>query len=198
MILQIIKNKVLKQSKQKKLLVGLGNITTKYQNTRHNVGFMLINYLKEQLNFPDFEEKPNLFCFLTKKTDPNQLTILAKPTTYMNDSGKAIKKIMKYFKIQISDIIIVHDDLDIEFGHYKIQKQKGPRVHNGITSVENQLGTNDFVRIRIGIETRNNQERIKFQGKDFVLSDFKNQEKEQLNKQIFPKIYSDLENSSTI
>lgn len=84
----------------------------------------------------------------------------------MNESGKAVKSLMKFFKISPEDIIVIHDDLDLGLGNYKLQKGKGPKVHNGILSIENSLGTKDFWRLRLGIENRQNK---KIPGERYVL-----------------------------
>lgn len=159
-----------------KLLLGLGNIGEKYANTRHNVGFMYLNYLAKKLNLNNFENKNNLQCMITKNED----FILAKPTTMMNNSGLAAKAIIDFYNLKTDDLIVIHDDLDIKIGEYKLQKEKGPKDHNGIESIERQLKTNEFKRLRIGIENRNLENKIN--GEKYVLSDFTNEEKKILEK----------------
>jgi len=112
------------------LIVGLGNPGKKYEKTRHNIGSKIISEL-ESLNLENIS--------------------LAKPTTFMNESGKAVKKLLKSYKLNPNDLIIIHDDIDIPLGEFKIQKNRGSAGHKGIQSIIDALGTKDFQRIRIGI-----------------------------------------------
>ncbi len=160
-----------------KLFVGLGNPEPKYSSNRHNIGYMVIDALadafktKYKRKAPAFSQK-----FLQSIiSDFTPFAVLAKPMKYMNDSGVAVKKIIDNYKIAPSDLYVIHDDLDIPLGEYKIQMAKGPKVHNGITSIEDELGTKEFGRIRIGIENRDQQNRTK--GEKYVLEDFTEEEK---------------------
>lgn len=173
-----------------KLIAGLGNPGDTYTNTRHNVGFMCVDYFADQLESPAFTYNKKFDAETTNATVQAEKIILVKPQTYMNDSGRAIKEIIKYNNIEPKDIIIVHDDLDIEFGEFKIQTGKGPKGHNGIISVENHLGTVDFMRARIGVQSDVEYD----SGKDFVLSRFTKEEMENLTR-IFSDLYSLLSKS---
>ena len=130
-----------------KLIVGLGNYGDEYQKTRHNYGFMVIDAFAQRNNFPDF--KLSLFSLISIKSD----IVIAKPQTYMNNSGKAVKAIMDYYKIEPKDIIIVHDDIDIDLGKIKEDKDRGSAGHNGIKSIIDSLKTKDFLRLRMGINS---------------------------------------------
>lgn len=99
----------------------------------------------------------------------NHKTLIAKPQTYMNRVGESIAQLKRFYKISTDDIIIAHDDLDLSLGNFKIQKGRGPKIHNGVISIENHLKTDDFWRIRIGIDNRTD---IRHEGKDYVLSTF--------------------------
>ena len=158
-----------------KLIVGFGNPGHQYNKNRHNVGCMFVDYLKE-------EQKSN-------NDDMWKKIVLIKPQTFMNESGKEVAKSRNFYKISPDDIFVVHDDLDIRLGEFKIQKGKGPRIHNGILSVEKELNTPDFYRIRIGIDNRNPENRVA--GQHYVLTDF---DKEEIHtvKEVFKKIYSEL------
>jgi len=145
-----------------KLIVGLGNPGEKYKNNRHNVGYMLIDYLINELRITDYGLKPY-------KTD-----------CYMNESGKFVKKLIRNSQSAIEQLIIVHDDLDIPLGKFKIQKGTGPQLHNGIESVENQLKTKNFWRIRIGVDNRPKTGWI--DGETYVLQNFRLEEKEIVNQ----------------
>ena len=142
-----------------RLIVGLGNPGRKYKNTRHNVGFMVIDALEAQ------------------KVDD---VMLAKPQTFMNNSGLGVKKLMANSKWPMDDLYVVHDDLDIPLGKYKIQKGRGPKEHGGVTSVERELGRKDFWRIRIGVENRKDD----IAGDEYVLSDFSVEERQVINEVI--------------
>jgi PTH1 family peptidyl-tRNA hydrolase len=139
------------------LIVGLGNPGEKYKNNRHNAGFITLDKLREKIG----EVKG--FYFL-------------KPDTFMNASGKAVSKIKNFYKIDSQDIYLIHDDLDIRLGEYKVQLGVGPKVHNGVDSVEQELGTKDFWRVRVGVDNRERENRIP--GEDYVLKDFTKEEKE--------------------
>jgi len=155
------------------LIVGLGNPGEDYEKTRHNAGFLFINKLagKEK-----YEVDRKMEAEVLKKGD----LILAKPYTFMNDSGRSVRKIVDYYKLSIENVVIVHDDLDIAFGEYKIQKEKGPKVHNGIKSVEQYLGRVDFLRVRIGIDNR--QPGVSYgTGADYVLSKMSKEELKEID-----------------
>lgn len=134
-----------------KLIVGLGNPGDKYSENRHNVGFMVVDFLKDKLGDElkfQMNKKFNAELASTKEY------ILVKPQTFMNDSGRAVSSICRFYKIKYEDLYIVHDDLDIPLGSFKIQFGKGPKVHNGLLSVEQDLGTDQFWNIRVGVENR--------------------------------------------
>jgi PTH1 family peptidyl-tRNA hydrolase len=142
------------------LIVGLGNPGKKYEKTRHNVGFMAIDKLK-LLNI--------------KKV------ILAKPKTFMNESGKEVKKIIKNLKLKIKNLIVIHDDLDLSLGRIKISVNRGAAGHKGVESIIKELGTKNFIRFRIGIKSISN-----FKTQNFVLSKFTKQE-EKIVKEVIKK-----------
>jgi PTH1 family peptidyl-tRNA hydrolase len=150
------------------IFIGLGNPGTNYQNNRHNVGQMLIDYLAKNLK----SQNENIKFF---KTD-----------CFMNQSGKAVKKIIENCKLKIENLIILHDDLDIPLRKFKIQKGIGPKLHNGIKSIEQELKTKNFWRVRIGVDNRKPENHIS--GEVYVLQDFLPEEKELLTKEVFAAI----------
>jgi PTH1 family peptidyl-tRNA hydrolase len=157
-----------------KVLVGLGNYGTSYRGTRHNAGYKLVDKTLGLIDGQwDQNSKFNSEIYLY------QDVVLARPLTFMNSSGDAVSKIINYYKAKMNDLWIAHDDLDIVLGEYKIQKGVGPKVHNGVASVERSLGTSDFWRIRIGTDTRNGNRSIT--GEDFVLAKFRKNELELLD-----------------
>lgn len=162
---------------QMKMFVGLGNPEPKFFNTRHNVGYKAVDVLNEVLK-GTYKRKPAKGSqkFLQSIIwDYSPFAVLAKPLKFMNYSGIAVKKLVDAYKIEPSELYIIHDDLDIPIGEYKIQIGKGPKVHNGVNSVEEELGYKNFGRIRIGIENRTSAKATA--GKDYVLEDFTEEEK---------------------
>jgi len=160
-----------------KIIIGLGNPGQKYQNNRHNVGHMFIKYLEslQVLKLESYKEKIKIY-----QTD-----------CFMNESGVFVKKQLFNFKtLKPSNLIIAHDDLDIPLGKFHIQMGVGPQLHNGLESIENQLKTKEFLRIRIGVDSRTKDNWIN--GISYVLKDFQKEESEKLEKEIFPKIFEQL------
>ncbi|MBI4059211.1 aminoacyl-tRNA hydrolase [Candidatus Microgenomates bacterium] len=142
-----------------KLIIGLGNPGAEYANTRHNVGYMVVDQLKVQsAKFKDMT--------------------FAKTNVFMNESGQAVKRIMPNAKCQMPNLYIVHDDLDIPLGQFKIQFGKGPKDHKGIQSIEEALKTDQFWRVRVGVDNRDPKSRIP--GEEYVLQEFNSQEQEVL------------------
>ena len=133
------------------LIVGLGNPEPEYSYTRHNMGFDVINKLSEQYNIK--VEKKGLDSLYGSGIINNEKVILCKPQTYMNLSGQAIIKFIKYYKIDLSKLIIIYDDIDLNVGTVKIRKKGGAGTHNGMKSVIENLGTTEFPHVRIGTGT---------------------------------------------
>lgn len=161
-----------------KLITGLGNPGKKYQKNRHNVGFLVLDRLRERFlfqknyNVTDWEEEKTFMSEMAfLKQGSRVIAILQKPLTYMNNSGQAVSKVVKKYDIEKleENFILIHDDLDIPFGKYKIQKSKSPKGHNGVADVEKILQTTKFQRVRVGIESRIEKN---IPGEDFVLMNF--------------------------
>jgi PTH1 family peptidyl-tRNA hydrolase len=168
-----------------KAVVGLGNPDLKYRFTRHNVGFMLVDALAGELDI-SLTDSPKMFSKVGKSQD----WLLAKPQTYMNDSGRAVRAIVDFYKLSLSELYIAHDDLDITLGDYKIQHGRGPQDHNGLLSIYEALGSKDFHHIRIGTEARQDDRR-NISGKDYVLTPFTDDEADQLPN-VFGQVTKDL------
>ena len=132
------------------LITGLGNVGAKYTFTRHNVGFMVADYLAMQQN-ESFKENSKLKSLITKIRINNEDTILIKPTTYMNLSGEAIRAVIDYYKIELENTLVVYDDLSLDLGKIRFRGSGSDGGHNGIKSVIQHLGTNKFSRLKIGI-----------------------------------------------
>lgn len=146
-----------------KLIVGLGNPGEKYKNNRHNVGYIAVDRLL----------KRNL----------SKGTIIRKTNVFMNSSGKDVKKLYTQYHIEIPDLWVIHDDLDIRLGEYKIQRGKGPKLHYGISSIEDELRETEFWRVRIGVDNREPGPHFAkaSRGEDYVLQDFTDKERKVLD-----------------
>ncbi len=152
-----------------KLFVGLGNPEKKYQKTRHNVGGMFVDWLadKWELNWEKRKDLQSLVC------QKNEI-VLAKPLVFMNESGKAVRKLKDKLKVKDENMYIVHDELDLPLGKHLISFTKSSPLHKGILSIEKLLKTNQFWRIRIGVDNRSGENRIA--GEKYVLEKFSQQE----------------------
>lgn len=167
-----------------KLIVGLGNPDKKYQNTRHNLGQkIIIDYLKSNYN-SSFKEKKSLIAKIFEIGESSDKKIFAISTDYMNNSGVTVQKLTKFYKISPSNIYIIHDDLDLAVGEYRIQFDRGPAGHNGIKSIIENLKTQQFHRIRIGIGKPIDNIPIE----DYVLQPFSKSESDIINS-ITPIIF---------
>ena len=166
------------------LFVGLGNPTPDSHNNRHNIGFKIIDAINQKFSLS--KQKPKFKGLLTMGNINDKKVYAIKPLTFMNNSGTCIRELIEYFKINSSDIIVFHDDLDIEFGKIKTKFGGSDAGHNGIASLDKFIGK-DYSRVRIGI---GKPEKIKVN--DFVLGDFNEEEKIQLDE-ISKKIMSSLE-----
>jgi len=161
------------------IIIGLGNPGKKYENNRHNAGQIFIDFFDKKIRNSKFE---------IRNFDKN-LKIF-KTNCFMNESGKEVEKILKTFHViryTLHDLFIVHDDLDIPLGKFRIDFGKGPKLHKGIKSIEQTLKTKDFWRIRIGVDNR--QKTGWVNGEVYVLQDFLPEEKEVLEKEVFGKIF---------
>jgi PTH1 family peptidyl-tRNA hydrolase len=158
------------------MIAGLGNPEKKYFQTRHNIGFMVVDEFarRNALKFskPKFDAEYASLNFKQNKL------FFVKPQSYMNKSGFPIQKLASYFKINISNIIVVHDDIDLLFGRIRISQDRGHGGHNGIRSIIEALGTKNFIRVRIGIANPERQNSTT----GHVLGDFSKEENKSLAK----------------
>ncbi len=162
----------------KYLIVGLGNIGKEYAKSRHNVGFDCVDTFAHQQDFPGWTEKKDLRCFITRHTIGDTSVILIKPTTYMNESGQAMFAVQNFYKIPCSATLVVHDELDVNFGQIKTKQGGGHAGNNGVKSVIQHCGE-DFARIRVGIK---NELAARMDSSNFVLAKFSSDEQRQLPK----------------
>lgn len=156
-----------------KIIVGLGNPGKLYERTRHNVGFVVVDALREALadhGINDWELSKKFNAKVCGVTVNNEKAILAKPMTFMNDTGQAVQLLMHFYKLAPRDLIVIHDDKDIILGEIKLQNDRGPAGHNGVRSIIEHIGSQDFTRLRVGIasESKKKMEDVA----DFVLSKF--------------------------
>ena len=174
-----------------KLIVGLGNPGKEYENTRHNIGFMMIDYILKDLNITNGKEKMGGKYFETNIN--GEKVLFLKPQEYINLSGDVIIKFMNFYKIDIKDLFIIHDDLDLEVGTFKLREKGGSGGHNGLKNIESHLKTKEYNRMKIGISNNKN-----IDTKDYVLGRLNKEEKENLNKiiEIGPNIIKDYLNMS--
>jgi len=159
-----------------KIIAGLGNPGKKYALTRHNIGFLAIEALasKFHLNI----DKIRFGSEYVKTRIKNKEVFLVKPTTYMNLSGLPIHKFASYYKIDIEDIIVVHDDMDLSFGKIKVVKSRGHGGHNGVRSIIDAVGKKDCIRIRIGVGHPGSEKNVT----SHVLGHFSPDEKKMLDQ----------------
>lgn len=157
---------------KKYLIVGLGNRGWQFENTRHQIGYMIID---------QFVKKNNLFMkedasgnWVTNFVKDNKNIYLIKPITFMNLSGDNVKRFVDYYDIPLENILVIYDDVSIPFTKFKIKPNGSPAGHNGIKDVLNKLGTDDIKRLKVGI--LNNEVYNKIDLKEFVLTKFNNQE----------------------
>lgn len=164
-----------------KLIVGLGNPEPKYSETRHNAGFLFVDELARQKKLSWEDSKTGLLqhCWFTNSSGKIELI---KPQVFMNDSGRSVVRAKSKHGIKTEDIYIVHDDLDIALGEYKIQYGRGPKDHNGVRSVDEALGTDQYWHVRIGIDNRPLDN--KPLGIEYVLQNFSDKERKILDKVI--------------
>lgn len=166
-----------------KLVVGLGNPGKEYENTRHNIGFMVVDHY---INNDEWKKK---FDGLYQIVTINQEKVLfLKPTTFMNLSGNAVRKVVDFYDIPIENILIIQDDLDLPFGKFRLKKNSSSGGHNGIKSIISSIGTDAFCRLKIGISHDRTFDTV-----DYVLGKFSKEEMAYLNENYL--VYHEIINS---
>jgi len=171
------------------LIVGLGNPGKQYENTKHNAGFMAVDFLVEKLGLPKFQLKEKFKSEIVTAEYDGKKIILAKPQTYMNNSGSAVQALQNYFKIQPENLIAVYDELDLPWGEIRVRQEGSSAGHNGIKSIIAYVSSDKFNRVRIGIRNKN-MERIP--AEKFVLSKLSFFEKRKLKKEILPRVMEEV------
>ncbi|MBN3032837.1 MAG: aminoacyl-tRNA hydrolase [Candidatus Saganbacteria bacterium] len=131
------------------LIVGLGNPGEEYENTRHNLGFRVVNELAARLGLKSLRSKHK--SFVGESEIAGHKVILAEPQTFMNDSGAAVRGLLSWYRIDLKKLIVIYDDVDLEVGRVRVREQGSAGGHHGVESVIASLGTSEFIRVRLGI-----------------------------------------------
>lgn len=161
------------------LIVGLGNPGSKYEFTRHNIGFLCVDFLAEKLGFPVFKEKGK--SLFSKGQINGEDVILLKPQTFMNLSGQSVLSISSFFKIPTENIIVIQDEIDLPFASVKVKFAGGHAGHNGLRSIDLAIGK-DYHRIRCGVDHPKNTDITEKDVADYVLEKFNKEEIKNLQK----------------
>lgn len=165
-----------------RIIIGLGNPGKEYDSTRHNVGFMLADDLREKWSFPEFESSKRLNAEISKGTRDGKGILLAKPQTFMNLSGESAKALLDFYKLTPDDLIVIHDDLDIPLGQFRVVTDSSAAGHNGVKDIIEKIGTQKFGRIRIGIRSDHMlSDGRKLDAKDFVMGKLSEEESDAIS-----------------
>ena len=164
-----------------KIVVGLGNPGLKYEFTRHNIGFRIVDSLARDIEI-EFKRVKSYYSLISRGTINNRKVMLVKPQTFMNLSGRAVSKVVSYYQIPHQDLLIVYDDLNLELGQVRIRKKGSAGGHNGIESIMQYLNSEDIPRLRIGIG--NPLANFNFDCVSYVLSNFNDDEKDKIKEVI--------------
>lgn len=163
------------------LLVGLGNYPSKYDKTRHNFGFLAIDYLAKKYDFPDFKLEKKFFGRVSTGLIKGQKIVLLKPETFMNLSGRSVVSFKNFYRISDENLFVFSDDLDLDFGKTRFKEKGSSGGQKGIQNIIDCIGSNNFARIKFGIT---NEIREQMPVENFVLSSFSKEE-----WKILPNIY---------
>ena len=162
-------------------MVGLGNPGLKYEFTRHNIGFRVVDSLAQDIEI-EFKKVKSYYSLISRGMINNHKVILVKPQTFMNLSGRAVSKIISYYKISLRDLLIVYDDLNLELGQIRIRKKGSAGGHKGMESIMQYLHSEEIPRLRIGIG--NPSVSFNFDYVSYVLSNFNSDEEDKIKETI--------------
>jgi len=160
-----------------KIIVGLGNPGKEYEKTRHNVGFISLDRIAKLYSFGDFKKEEKFEAEISQGEIAAEKVFLVKPQTFMNSSGRTVQKIMNFYKMGSNDLIVIHDDLDITLGEFRIGSGSRSAGHKGVQSIIDFLDSKDFMRVRIGIKVEDR----KIPTEKFVLGNFTKEESEAID-----------------
>jgi len=158
-------------------VIGLGNPGSKYEFTRHNIGFRIIDSLARDMGI-EFNKVKSYYSLISRGMINNYKVMLVKPQTFMNLSGRAVNRVVSYYKIPLQDLLIVYDDLNLELGQVRIRKKGSSGGHKGIESIMQYLNSEDIPRLRIGVG--NPSLNYNFDCVSYVLSNFNNDEEDKI------------------
>lgn len=158
-------------------MVGLGNPGSKYEFTRHNIGFRIVDNLARDME-TEFKKAKSYYSLISRGMINNHKVILVKPQTFMNLSGRAVNRVVSYYKIPLQDLLIVYDDLNLELGKIRIRKRGSAGGHKGMESIMQYLNSEDIPRLRVGIG--NPSLNFNFDCVSYVLSNFNNDEEDKI------------------
>ena len=175
-----------------KCVIGLGNIGKEYEGTRHNSGFITLDELAKKYNITLDKKKKK--CIYGEGVVNGQKVSLIKPTTYMNLSGEAIVEMINWYKITPGDILVIYDDVDLKLGTVRYREKGSSGTHNGMRNIIANLKTEEFARVRIGIENRGE---VPIPLMDYVLQKFNKEELNELREQIIPQVEENILNFLT-
>lgn len=167
-----------------KLIFSQGNLGPEYTHSRHNIGFLALDCFKEQHNLPDFHTKTKFQAEVSESSLTGEKVVLAKPTTFYNLTGQSARAIVDFYKISPQNILVIHDELSLDFGTLRVRPSGSDAGNKGIRSLNQHLGP-DYWRLRVGIH---NELASTLDVPDFVLAKFTKKEQETLQKSIVPKI----------
>jgi len=168
-------------------IIGLGNPGKKYKNTRHNIGFQVVDKFAKENNFPKFRLSKKFNSLISENIINGKKIILAKPQTFMNQSGKAVKKLIGdplSQSFRRAGLLVIHDDIDLPLGKIRISKNRGAAGHKGVESIMKEIGTKNFTRFRIGISPKIGKPK---NVEKYVLQKF-DKEEEKIIKQVIQEI----------
>ena len=169
-----------------KLILAQGNPGPEYALSRHNIGFMALDYLHEQQKLVDFQPKSKFQALISELSAGDSKIILAKPTTFYNETGRSARAIADFYKIATNDILLIHDELALDFGTIRVRNSGSDAGNKGVRSLISHIGP-DFWRIRVGIK---NDLTERIQSADFVLAPFAQAEVAALNASVLPSVQS--------
>ena len=158
------------------IVVGLGNLGKQYDNTRHNIGFDVINHLAKKLSID--VNKLKFKAYIGEGRVGSKKVVLVKPQTYMNLSGESVREIIDWYKIDLDKLIVIYDDVDIDFAKVRVRPKGSSGTHNGMRSIIHQIQSDEFPRIRMGI----GRPPARFKLADFVLGKFTKEEQKDMDE----------------
>ena len=173
-----------------KLIVGLGNPGKQYEQTRHNAGFLAIEHFLKTHDAITCASKFN--AQICEYHEAGEKIFLVKPQSFMNLSGDVVRDLMAFYKLETDkDLLVIHDEVDLPLGTVKVAQGSGAAGHNGVQNIIDELGTKDFERVRIGVETRENKDDLPTDA--FVLQRFTQEELSGLEKMVLPGVNDQIE-----